>query len=64
MLELYIPEILIRFVRNVHIYGFSEFFLQLFIPEVLMRVFLVDETFTHRAVVTGMKIMHDARATN
>lgn len=28
-----------------------------------MRVFLVDETFTHGAVVTGMKIMHDARAT-
>lgn len=43
---------------------FMILFLELFIPEVLMRVFLVDETFTHRAVVTGMKIMHDARATN
>lgn len=43
---------------------FMILFLELFIPEVLMRVFLVDETFTHRAVVTGMKIMHDARPTN
>lgn len=28
-----------------------------------MRVFLVDETFTHGTVVTGVKIVHNARPT-
>lgn len=28
-----------------------------------MRVFLVDETFTHRTVVAGVKIVHNARPT-